>query len=39
VLAAVATSGIPIDRFERERATLEDVFLQLVGASGRERAA
>jgi ABC-2 type transport system ATP-binding protein len=37
VLAAVATSGIPIDRFERERATLEDVFLQLVG--GRERAA
>jgi ABC-type uncharacterized transport system ATPase subunit len=36
LLAAVATCGIPVVRFERQRPTLEDVFLQLVGRRGRE---
>ena len=39
LLAAVATCGIPVVRFERQRPTLEDVFLQLVGRRAREAAA
>jgi ABC-2 type transport system ATP-binding protein len=39
LLAAVATCGIPVVRFERQRPTLEDVFLQLVGRRAREDAA
>jgi ABC-2 type transport system ATP-binding protein len=31
LLAALAAGGIPIGRFERQRPTLEDVFLRLVG--------
>jgi ABC-2 type transport system ATP-binding protein len=39
LLAAVATCGIPVVRFERQRPTLEDVFLQLVGRGARGAAA
>jgi ABC-2 type transport system ATP-binding protein len=39
LLAAVATCGIPVVRFERQRPTLEDVFLQLVGRGARGEAA
>jgi ABC-2 type transport system ATP-binding protein len=39
LLAAVAASGLSIGRFERQRPTLEDVFLRLVGRHGGERAA
>jgi ABC-type uncharacterized transport system ATPase subunit len=39
LLAAVATCGIPVVRFERQRPTLEDVFLQLVGRRAKEDAA
>jgi ABC-2 type transport system ATP-binding protein len=39
LLAAVATCGIPVVRFERQRPTLEDVFLQLVGRGAKEAAA
>jgi ABC-2 type transport system ATP-binding protein len=38
LLGAVATSGVPVSRFERQRPTLEDVFLQLVGRRAREAA-
>jgi ABC-2 type transport system ATP-binding protein len=31
LLAAVAATGVPVIRFERQRPTLEDVFLRLVG--------
>ena len=31
LLAAVAATGVPLVRFERQRPTLEDVFLRLVG--------
>jgi ABC-2 type transport system ATP-binding protein len=39
LLAAVAASGLSIGRFERQRPTLEDVFLRLVGRHDGERAA
>jgi ABC-2 type transport system ATP-binding protein len=39
LLAAVASCGVPVVRFERQRPTLEDVFLQLVGRAAREAAA
>jgi ABC-2 type transport system ATP-binding protein len=39
LLAAVATCGMPVVRFERQRPTLEDVFLQLVGRGAKEAAA
>ncbi|HEX6128008.1 MAG TPA: ABC transporter ATP-binding protein [Candidatus Limnocylindria bacterium] len=39
LLAAIAACGVPIVRFERQRPTLEDVFLQLVGRAAREAAA
>jgi ABC-2 type transport system ATP-binding protein len=39
LLAAVATCGIPVVRFERQRPTLEDVFLLLVGRRASEEAA
>jgi ABC-2 type transport system ATP-binding protein len=39
VLAAVAAAGLPIGRFERQRPTLEDVFLRLVGRDATETAA
>jgi ABC-2 type transport system ATP-binding protein len=39
LLAAVATCGFPVVRFERQRPTLEDVFLQLVGRGAKEAAA
>jgi ABC-2 type transport system ATP-binding protein len=35
LLAAIAATGVPIARFERQRPTLEDVFLRLVGREGR----
>jgi ABC-2 type transport system ATP-binding protein len=38
LLAAVAASGYSVERFERQRPTLEDVFLRLVG-DDTERAA
>jgi ABC-2 type transport system ATP-binding protein len=38
LLAAVAASGSPVARFERQRPTLEDVFLRLVGDAGRRAA-
>ena len=38
LLAAVASSGVSVGRFERQRPTLEDVFLRLVAESG-DRAA
>jgi ABC-type uncharacterized transport system ATPase subunit len=31
LLAALAACGLPIATFERQRPTLEDVFLRLVG--------
>jgi ABC-2 type transport system ATP-binding protein len=37
-LPMVAASGVRLARFERVRPTLEDVFLQLVGANGEVRA-
>ncbi len=39
LLAAIAACGVPVVRFERQRSTLEDVFLQLVGRSARDAAA
>jgi ABC-2 type transport system ATP-binding protein len=39
ILAAVAASEVSISRFERQRPTLEDVFLRLVGRNAPERAA
>jgi ABC-2 type transport system ATP-binding protein len=39
VLAAVAASRLPIGRFERQRPSLEDVFLRLVGRDAAETAA
>jgi ABC-2 type transport system ATP-binding protein len=39
LLAAVAASGVDLVRFERQRPTLEDVFLQLVGRRNAEAAA
>jgi ABC-2 type transport system ATP-binding protein len=39
LLAAVAASGVDLVRFERQRPTLEDVFLQLVGRHTGEVAA
>jgi ABC-2 type transport system ATP-binding protein len=39
LLAAIAACGVPVVRFERQRPTLEDVFLQLVGRGAREAAA
>ncbi|HSM38108.1 MAG TPA: ABC transporter ATP-binding protein [Candidatus Limnocylindrales bacterium] len=39
LLAAVAASGMPIARFEQQRPTLEDVFLQLVGRASKADAA
>ena len=39
LLAAVAASGVAIGRFERQRPTLEDVFLRLVGRDAAEPAA
>jgi ABC-2 type transport system ATP-binding protein len=39
ILALVVASDIRLIRFEQVRPTLEDVFLQLVGRAGRERAA
>jgi ABC-2 type transport system ATP-binding protein len=39
VLGAVAASRLPIGRFERQRPTLEDVFLRLVGRDAAEPAA
>ncbi|HET6381015.1 MAG TPA: ABC transporter ATP-binding protein [candidate division Zixibacteria bacterium] len=38
LLGAVATCGIPVVRFEQQRPSLEDVFLQLVGRGAREAA-
>ncbi|HEX2142634.1 MAG TPA: ABC transporter ATP-binding protein [Candidatus Limnocylindria bacterium] len=38
LLAAVATADVVVVRFERQRPTLEDVFLQLVGRAAREAA-
>ena len=38
LLAELAASGLPIIRFERQRPTLEDVFLQLVGRQSRTAA-
>jgi ABC-type uncharacterized transport system ATPase subunit len=38
LLAAVAASGSSVARFERQRPTLEDVFLRLVGDAGRRAA-
>ncbi len=39
VLPIITAAGIRLTRFERVRPTLEDVFLQLVGANGAARAA
>jgi ABC-type uncharacterized transport system ATPase subunit len=39
LLAAIAACGVPVVRFERQRPSLEDVFLQLVGRRSREDAA
>jgi ABC-2 type transport system ATP-binding protein len=39
LLAAIGQCGVQIVRFERQRPTLEDVFLQLVGRGSREAAA
>lgn len=39
VLPIVVASGLRLARYERVRPTLEDVFLQLVGAEGAARAA
>ncbi len=39
LLAAIGQCGVPIVRFERQRPTLEDVCLQLVGRASRETAA
>lgn len=39
VLPLVTESGVRLVRFERVRPTLEDVFLELVGANGAHRAA
>jgi ABC-2 type transport system ATP-binding protein len=39
LLAAIAACGVPVVRFERQRPTLEDVFLQLVGRGAKEAAA
>ena len=38
LLAELAASGLPVIRFERQRPTLEDVFLQLVGRESRAAA-
>jgi ABC-2 type transport system ATP-binding protein len=38
LLAELGESGVAIVRFERQRPTLEDVFLQLVGREGRAAA-
>jgi len=38
LLAAIAACGVPVVRFERQRPTLEDVFLQLVGRDAKEAA-
>jgi hypothetical protein len=35
----VVGSGVRLDRFERTRPTLEDVFLRLVGRAADERVA
>ena len=34
VLRALLDAGVPIERFEREAPTLEEIFLQIVGSSG-----
>ena len=39
LLAAVAAQGVPLLSFERQRPTLEDVFLQLVGREAHRAAA
>jgi ABC-2 type transport system ATP-binding protein len=39
LLAAIAATGVPISRFERQRPTLEDVFLRVVGRDATEAAA
>jgi ABC-2 type transport system ATP-binding protein len=39
ILSLVAGSGVRLARYERVRPDLEDVFLQLVGTNGAERAA
>jgi ABC-2 type transport system ATP-binding protein len=39
LLAAIAACGVPVVRFERQRPTLEDVFLQLVGRGAKGAAA
>ena len=39
LLAAIAGLGVGVSRFERQRPTLEDVFLRLVGRHAAERAA
>jgi ABC-type uncharacterized transport system ATPase subunit len=38
LLAELGESGVAVVRFERQRPTLEDVFLQLVGREGRAAA-
>ncbi|HEX5041242.1 MAG TPA: ABC transporter ATP-binding protein [Candidatus Limnocylindria bacterium] len=38
LLAAVAASGMSVGRFERQRPTLEDVFLRLVAEAGKRAA-
>jgi ABC-2 type transport system ATP-binding protein len=38
LLAAIAASGLSVARFERQRPTLEDVFLRLVGDSEEDAA-